>query len=72
MFLLRFIADRWEAQRRAEQAEMNERARRALEGAFMRIIDKIEPNVQQTELLKLKVMRVLLIEERRGDPVYDI
>jgi hypothetical protein len=60
MFLLSYIKDRWEAQKRAE---MEREAREIAEDIVMKVVDATEPNKQEAERLKMKVARILLREE---------
>ena len=67
MILLRFIADRWDAQR---NAKIERRVREMAENAIMTAIDITEPNKRRAEYLKLKLTRIALkeeIREERGD-----
>ena len=60
MILLRFITDRWDAQRRAK---IEQEARERAEDIVMSVIDATETNEQDAERLKMKVARILLREE---------
>ncbi len=60
MILLRFITDRWEAQRRAKTEQQ---AREIAEDIVMNMIDATETTEQDAERLKMKVARILLREE---------
>jgi hypothetical protein len=60
MIFLRFITDRWDAQRRAK---IEQEARERAEDIVMSVIDATETNEQDAERLKMKVARILLREE---------
>lgn len=68
MFLLRYIADRWEAQKRAE---IEREAREIAEDIVMKVVDATEPNKQKAERLKMRVARILLREETEDTPDYN-